>query len=392
MLWGMDLMATMVFFSIGILLPIWKSDLGVTPVQAGLLGSVGFMGFGLFALPAAIWLTTYNPRRITLACAIGMAIMAVLLSFATTVALLLVCLLGFVVLSVSRLQMQVLFIQQWFVPKMYSTINSVDFGARAAGQMVCLAITPALVALLGGWKPYYLVVAVGMAAFAAAWIVLGRERHPHARGRDGALPMENPALVLRRWKVLWVMASSQIGTAVAFGSFISFFPSYAIERHGISLTTIGLLMSLFPVGGVVGSLVSGPLSQALGRRKPFVWGPGLVLPIVFTMLLHVDYLPVIGLLLMVAGFSVMVVAPVLFTMPLDMGLKPREVAVAFGLMRTLFPVGATVGPIFVGLMLQATGSLYLGLSIVAPLSISLFFGGMRLPETGPKGQRQSSLE
>ena len=80
------------------------------------------------------------------------------------------------------------------------------------------------------------------------------------------------------------------------------------------------------------------------------------------------------------------VPPILSTIPLDMRLAPREVAVAIGLMRTLFPMGATLGPLIVGAIQESTGSLFLGLSIVTPLAFTLFLGGKFLPETGSKGR------
>ena len=69
-----------------------------------------------------------------------------------------------------------------------------------------------------------------------------------------------------------------------------------------------------------------------------------------------------------------------------MRLPYREVAVAQGLIRTLFPFSAMWGPLFVGLMEERTGSLFVGLMIVAPLAITLFIAGVLLPETGVKGR------
>ena len=102
-------------------------------------------------------------------------------------------------------------------------------------------------------------------------------------------------------------------------------------------------------------------------------------------MLLVDSVPFAMLLLLGAGICAMVVPPILSTIPLDMGLAPREVAVALGLMRTMFPLGATLGPVLVGTIQESTGSLFLGLSVVAPLAVTLFLGGKFLPETGSKG-------
>ena len=89
-LWGMDLLNVMVFMSIGVLIPIWEEDLGLTPLQAGLMGSAGFLGFGVMALPASIWLTRYNPKLVTLVCALGMAGVALIHAAAPNVAVLIV--------------------------------------------------------------------------------------------------------------------------------------------------------------------------------------------------------------------------------------------------------------------------------------------------------------
>jgi MFS family permease len=143
-------------------------------------------------------------------------------------------------------------------------------------------------------------------------------------------------------------------------------------------------MAAFPVGGILGSLSAGTLSQLMGKRKPFIWGPGLFLPVFYFALLLVNSVPLSMLLLFGAGICAMAVPPILATIPLDMKLPPREAAVSIGLMRTLFPMGATLGPLIVGAIEQSTGSLFLGLSIVSPLACTLFFCGKFLPETGSK--------
>ena len=131
---------------------------------------------------------------------------------------------------------------------------------------------------------------------------------------------------------------------------MTFYPTYALEKLDISLTTVGLLMAAFPIGGVVGSMSAGALSELIGRRKPFIWVPGLILPAAYLGLLMVDSFLPAYLLLFLSGLCAMAVPPILATIPLDMRLPPREVAVALGLVRTLFPIGATIGPLLVGFL------------------------------------------
>ena len=385
-LWAMDLVNNMIFFSIGVLIPVWKEDLGISPTQAGLLGSAGFLGFGLMALPASIWLTRYSPKRITLLCAAGMAALAIGQSMATATLVLMVTRLLFVMLAAARIQIQVIFIQQWFNPRYYAPINSLDFGSRAFGQMVAIAATPALLMLLSGWRNYYLILGIGMIVFTISWMFLGKDRVKTQQEGGSSPQIGSPARVLIRHKVLWLIAGAQMGAAVAFGSFMTFYPTYAIDRLDISLETAGLLMGVFPVGATLGTLMAGPLSQMVGRRKPFIWVPGILLPTSYILLLQMNNIPLSMLFLFTAGFGAMTVPPILATIPMDMRLPHREVAVAQGLIRTLFPFSAMWGPLFVGLMEERTGSLYMGLMIVAPLAVTLFLAGVLLPETGAKGR------
>ena len=386
-LWAMDLINNMVFFSIGVLIPIWKEDLGITSTQAGLLGFAGFLGFGLMALPASIWLTRFSPKKITLMCAIGMAALAIGQSMATATVVLLVTRLLFVMLAAARIQIQVSFIQQWFQPRYYAGINSLDFGSRAFGQMVAIAATPTLVTLLNSWQTFYFVLGIAMLGISVSWAFFGKDRNRTHQEGGSSPQVGSPAGVLLRHKVLWIVAGAQMGAAVAFGSFMTFYPTYAIDHLGISLEKAGLLMGVFPVGATLGTLSAGPLSQMVGRRKPFIWVPGILLPTSYILLLHMNNVPLSMVFLFTAGFCAMTVPPILATIPMDMRLPHREVAVAQGLIRTLFPFSAMWGPLLVGFLEERTGSLFLGLIIVAPLAVTLLIAGMLIPETGAKGRK-----
>ena len=385
-LWGMDFVNNMVFFSLGVMVPIWREDLGLTPTQAGLLGTASFMGFGLMALPASIWLTRYSPKLVTLIASLGMAGFTMLQAASPGAVLLMLARLGFVICSAVRIQLQVMLIQQWFRPRLFATVNSLDYGTRSTGQVIALAATPGLVMLLGSWRSHYYLVGVLLLLITLSWVFFGRERRVRPEGDAAARHEPNPAGVLRRNKTLWMVATAQLGVAICFGSFLTFYPSYAIDKLDISLETAGLLMSVFPVGGVCGTLASGPLSQWAGRRKPFVFIPGFLLPIAYSLLLQATTVPLAALGLFVIGVCAMSTAPILFTIPMDLRLPHREVAVAQGLMRTLFPFSAMWGPLFVGLMQEGTGSLFIGLAIVAPLNITLFINGVLMQETGIRGR------
>ena len=300
--------------------------------------------------------------------------------------LLMLARLGFVICSAARIQLQVMLIQQWFRPRMFATVNSLDYGTRSTGQVIALAATPGMVMLLDSWRSYYVLAGALLLLISLSWVFLGRERRSRPEADAAMRQGANPAGVLRRNRTMWIVATAQLGVAVCFGSFLTFYPTYAINKLDIPLETAGLLMSAFPVGGVCGTLASGPLSQWAGRRKPFIIVPGIVLPIAYSLLLQADSVPMAALVLFTIGLTAMGTAPILFTIPMELRLPHREVAVAQGLMRTLFPLSAMWGPLFVGVLEETTGSLFLGLMIVAPLNITLFINGLLMPETGIRGR------
>ena len=380
LLWSMDVIQTLAFFSIGVLLPIWKEEFGLTPIDAGLLGATGFLGFGLMALPSSIWLTKYNPKMITTVCALLMGLAIAAHAVSPNVGMLMLSRFAFVVFSVCRIQLQVIFIQQWFLPRLYATANSLDFGARAIGQVIATAAVPIAAIAMGGWGNVYIMLGIIMAGITLVWGWVG-ENGPFQQSGSSVASEHNPGLILKSNRTVWLIAGSQIGAAIAFGSFMIFYPSYAMVNLGITLERTGFLMAVFPLGNIVGSLGAAPISGMLRRRKPIIWVSGIALPLLYTGLMHLDSVALVVVFLFFAGACAMAVPPILATIAMDIGLRPREVAVTLGLMRTLFPVGAVVGPIVCGLIEDATGSLFWGLSICTPMALSLFVVGVLLPET-----------
>ena len=91
--------------------------------------------------------------------------------------------------------------------------------------------------------------------------------------------------MLRRHPTLFILASTQFGGAMAWASFITFFPTFALDKHGLSLVQIGVIFSAFPIGATIGSLTVGLLSNMARRRKPFIFLPGFVMPVLYVTIM-----------------------------------------------------------------------------------------------------------
>ncbi len=396
-LWTLDGAVTVMIFTLGMLLPEMREAMGFSTVQAGLLGSTFFIAMTTASLPAAIWISRFSPKRVTVIAAFGMAAFAFAQGFAPGFLALFVARMAFMYLAVMRIPAEILMIQQWFHGPRVATVNSITIGSFSIGQFVAIAGTPLLLPLVGGWRGIHIATSFLYLAVAIAWLVLGRERgYEHtAEDKQEATPQVHaeplrdegrPFMVLRRRPILFLLASTQFGGAIAWASFITFFPTFGVEHRDMTLGEVGGVFAFFSVGAAIGSVSAGAISNGIGRRKPLIFIPGFLMPVLYLIILSVSpaaWVP----LLMILGFMTSVVVPMVLTFPFDLGLSPREVAVGVGLVRTVTPMGSAIGPPLVGLLQESTGSLETALYWVLPASVTVGVIGLLLPETSPLRKR-----
>jgi CP family cyanate transporter-like MFS transporter len=370
--------------SLGVMLPAMSEELDITPLQAGILGATGFLGSALVALPASIWLSKYSPKKITLLCVFLSGITLLIHGWAPSFEILLVARFLFVITAVSRVQAEVLLMQQWFASKQIPLVISISIGVVSIGQMAAVGLTPHLMLLFSGWRNMYFGMGILLLICALLWMFIAREQVQANIMKSDISRMRSPINVLRRYKFLWVLAIAPSGAALAWGSVMTFWPTHALDSLGLSLTEVGMVMTMFPAGGIAASFLAGPLSDLIGRRKPFLWVPGILLPPLY-IALFITKLPILaGILLLVAGWNAMIWVPIMRTIPFDLRLAPRETAVATGLSMTLIPIVGAMGPLLVGAIQQITGSLQIGLLSIVVFPLTLLVGGLLIPETGSR--------
>lgn len=383
--WSFDLAFVLVVFSLGVMLPDIIRELGLTPAQAGLLGAANWLVVALVSLPYATFLSRYSPKRVVAVATVGSALCAWALGWAPAFAVLFAARFIFVGFAISRMQAYALLVRQWFPPHRFATINGLESTVFSTAQVISLAIVPLL--LVWGWRNIYFGLAGFLVVVALLWMAFARERLTPQYQESLAGQRESPLRALGRHKRLFLVASCQMGGLVAWAAFATFWPTFMVKERGMTITAAGILMSLLPIGSVLGALSSGFIAHRLGVRRPLVWLAGLALPPLWLGLLWATSIPFLAVLLLLAGFFAFLPVPVIRTIPFEMKeLTPREVAVAQGLMMTFNPWGGTVGPILVGSIYQATGSLQWGLAAAAPFALSLFFIGLFLPETGRRAR------
>lgn len=74
------------------------------------------------------------------------------------------------------------------------------------------------------------------------------------------------------------------------------------------------------------------------------------------------------------------------------GVTPRTGVVVLAMALSVGHIGSFMGPIIVGYLADLTGSYIPGFLICSVLSLSLFFGGLLIPETGPKAKKVAPVK
>ena len=126
------------------------------------------------------------------------------------------------------------------------------------------------------------------------------------------------------------------------------------------------------------------MSFRMGVRKPFLWVPSIILAASALAALYVDINLSWGLMALV-GIAIVTRFSTVLALPVEM-MPKEEVGIASGLVLSIGYIGAIIGPLIGGRVLDLTGSLNQAMIILIIVSIATTIIALRLPETGPKGK------
>ncbi len=388
-LWLHQELAFLLSSTMGILLPAIRADIPFGMLGLGWLGSARSAAQCL-NLPSSPFLVRLNPRRL-LAVFLGlMALVILVQSRATSLVWFLACFVIYAAAVALSGIPSALMRLQWVPPREFATVMGTGLGLAAIVQTLSLMTIP-LILKSASWRTVVTGYGVLVAILMVLWLRAGRERttaryRQAMTDRTGLVALKG---ALRRKEFLLV-GLAMMGGATAYVSTMLFLPTQLVEERGFSLHTAGFVNSLMPLGGMVASFTIGPLSDRLGRRKPTIWPLGLVLPLLYLFLLlgpaRPQLLAGMGFILGYAAYSPF---PALQTIPYELpGVYPSEVTIGLSLAQTVMMAGNFVGPIVVGAVADATGSVRLGLLSLCVLPILLALICLFLPETGPVGSRR----
>lgn len=146
------------------------------------------------------------------------------------------------------------------------------------------------------------------------------------------------------WVLVLGTFIDRLGGALLF----PFFTLYITRKFGVGMTQVGVIFALFSISGVVGSMFGGALTDRLGRKGMLVFG--LVMSAMSTLLMGlVNVIELFFVATLLVGLLANAGGPAQQAMVADL-LPEEKRAQGFGILRVVFNLAVSIGPIIGGLL------------------------------------------
>jgi len=262
--------------SVGVIAPNLVAEVGLSPIQLGLLSSIYFFCFAATQLPLGIALDRFGPKLCMLVSVVftvlGCGLFALAYSASELVAAR--ALLGFG--TASFLMAPTALYARWFAPERFSTLAGIQLGVGSLGALFATAPLAAATAAFG-WRATFLGVgAVTVAIGVLIWLIV-TDDPPGAK-----TPRRNETLgesIAGIWQVIRTPSIGRI-FLVQLSSYPSFLlvvglwgGPYLTHIYGYDLIGRGDILFISALAQVVGSFLWGPSDRIFGRYKaPIIIG------------------------------------------------------------------------------------------------------------------------
>lgn len=225
-------------------------------------------------------------------------------------------------------------------------------GRNSAILTVCLALFPFLggaLTDLGGWRLPFAMYPLGLVTAVVIYRGLPRWRgekvHPRRQLAE-VLP------VIKAPRFIAISIATVIAFSLIFGALLTILPVYAERQFGLNATGRGILIGLPSIGSTTGALLTGRLTERLGRRVVLLSAAGLF-AVALLLLGTVPTLLVAGGAVILFGAGEGLMIPSLQDLAITAGTSAQRgtlVATQVGMAR----LGQTTGPLAIGPFAAAT--------------------------------------
>ncbi len=365
-------------------------ELGLTHTQIGVIWGAAALGTLLTALSGGMLADRYGAKKIIavgLLFSIPFCVMRALLpSFwgLTASMFLLGMALGLLFPNMSKA------VGMWFGQKELGMALGVVFLGGSLGSVIALMIGVPLSNALGGWKNVMWLTGGIAAAIFIIWMVLAKERPPTEAQAEAAAA--RPSMLeglkkLMRIRDLWLVCMMELCVMGAVMGFMGHFPHDTTVRLGMSPGMAGILTGIGAASVIVTNVLGPRFSDRFGLRRPFLW-PSMLVGLVMATFLGIASGASLYIVVILLGASVGVVLPLFRAVIIENPrIGPLLAGSAFGMLYMVNRVGATLVPIIMGWIQDATTAYWQAYLFIAILCGGGALFGYLIKETGLRSKK-----
>ena len=388
--------------NIGVVLPFIKEDFALTNFQAGAISSFFFLGYACSQIPAGFLLGKKGTRGIVSLAVIAFSVITFFLGTVSGAALLILLRLilglaeGPVPVSMSTT------INHWFPAKEKATATGIYIASTQLAP-IFVPIIAAAIAMSFGWRYVFYWFAIPGIVIAVIWYLVVRtkpedsskvskaeleyirqeeitvetvEGHRSLGWLDKAIRYQKiekittPKAVFTSWNIWGNTLTYFLMNSVLYGM-LTWVPMYLVNAKGYSFMKMGFVASTPAIGGLIGALLGGVISDKLflKRRKPTMLVTAIATAIMMLVVMNIpDNATLVSLSLGLAGFFLNIGWPAFTAYP--MGLTNRNTfPVAIATVNSGGNLGGFFSPMIVGAILDATGNYNIAFGFFAVLLV-----------------------
>ncbi len=364
-----------------------RTDLGIGPAVAGLLTTIPVLCFGVLTPVASLFIARASVDRAVFAALGGLILGLIIRSSGGLIAVLAGTVVIGGALTIGNI-VSLMVIARDF-PRRLHAVTGIYASGLNVGSMLSSGLTAPLAVFLG-WRGATGSWAVLALLAMALWGFATRRRRggnpSEARpgmARSGAVAalLTSPLALLPVWRrpLVWFLVVAFTAHLFIYYGITAWLPAFLIETDGMATTTAGFVASLFQVLALLGSFGA----PALAGR---VSGAALLVGIALAWLITcVGFLAMPGqwaLWSITGGIATGGGFTTVFTLAMgyahDLNDNRRISAVVQGLGYAI----ASVGPLVIGALHQATGDWHLSFAMLASSAALIALAGIGIARIG----------